>query len=63
MAETPGLKKVKLSESTGVLSGCCVILELHVSWSQGMEHRSAIAVLPSATSCASEYSVDNMATR
>lgn len=62
MADTPGLKKVKLSESTGVLWGCCVILELDVSWSQGMEHKSATAILRSATSCASEYSAVSMAT-
>lgn len=58
MAETPGLKKVKLSKSTG----CCVILELDLPWSQSMEHKSAVAVLPSATSYASEYSAVSMAT-
>lgn len=58
MAETLGLKKVKLSECTG----CCVIFELDLLWSLCMEHKSATAVLPLATSCASEYFAINMAT-
>lgn len=38
------------------------MLELDLLWSQGIEHKRAIAVLSSATSCASEYSVVSMAT-
>lgn len=40
MAEAPGLK-VKLSEG----AGCCVIMKLDLSWSQSMEHKSAIAIV------------------